>query len=140
MTDTTTDTAASSRIPFVDYLVLDNGDPHLVAHECTSCGARYFDRRNACAGCFGTEFRTAAVSTEGEVRSFTIVTFAAPGVEVPFVASVVDCDGTSVRGNIINCPSDPDHVSLGMRVRLATTSMGADLHGVEAINYGFEPI
>jgi len=133
------DTAAPARIPFVDYLVLDDGDPHLVAHECTSCGARYFDRRNACAGCFGTEFRTAPIATAGEVRSFTIVTFAAPGVEVPFVAAVVDCDGTSVRGNIVNCPPDPDHVSLGMQVRLVTVSMGTDDQGVEAVNYGFEP-
>lgn len=134
-----TETAAPDRIPFVDYLVLDDGDPHLVAHECTNCGARYFDRRNACAGCFGTEFRTVPVATEGEVRSFTIVTFAAPGVDVPFVAAVVDCDGTSVRGNIVNCPPDPDHVSLGMRVRLTTISMGTDDRGVEAVNYGFEP-
>ena len=40
--------------------------------------------------------------------------FAAPGVPVPFVAGVVDCEGTSVRANIINCPPDPDHVKLGM--------------------------
>ena len=133
------DTAAPSRIPFVDYLVLDDGDPHLVAEECTSCGARYFDRRNACAGCFETEFRQVPIATEGEVRSFTIVTFAAPGVDVPFVAAVVDCDGTSVRGNIVNCPPDPEHVTLGMRVRLTTTSVGTDGAGVEAINYGFEP-
>jgi uncharacterized OB-fold protein len=136
MTDTAT---PSGQIPFVDYLVLDDGHPHLVAHECTSCGARYFDRRNACAGCFGTTFTTAAVATSGEVRSFTIVTYAAPGVEVPFVAAVVDCGGTSVRGNIVNCPPDPEHVRLGMPVRLTTTSMGVDGHGVEAINYGFEP-
>jgi uncharacterized OB-fold protein len=135
-----TDTATPARIPFVDYLVLDDGAPHLVAHECTSCGARYFDRRNACANCFATEFTTVPIPTEGEVRSFTIVTFAAPGVEVPFVASVVDCGGTSVRGNIINCPPDPEHVKLGMRVRLATSSMGTDDHGVEAVNYGFEPL
>ena len=133
------DTVAPDRIPFVDYLVLDDGDPHLVAHECTGCGARYFDRRNACAGCFGTDFVTVPIATEGEVRSFTIVTFAAPGVEVPFVAAVVDCDGTSVRGNIVNCPPDPDHVSLGMRVRLTTISVGADDHGTEAVNFGFEP-
>jgi uncharacterized OB-fold protein len=60
-------------------------------------------------------------------------------VDVPFVAGLVDCDGTSVRGNIINCPPDPDHVSLGMKVRLATYSMGTDSAGTEAINYGFEP-
>ena len=131
---------ATVQIPFVDYLVLDHGDPHLIAHECTGCGARYFDRRNACAGCFGTEFRNAQIATAGEVRSFTIVTFAAPGVEVPFVAAVIDCGGTSVRGNIINCPPDPEHVTLGMQVRLTTTSMGTDDHGVEALNYGFEKI
>ena len=105
----------SEQVPLVDYLVL--GDrPHLRAHECTKCGARYFDRRNGCASCFGTEFRDADVATEGEVRSFTIVAFAAPGIPTPFVAAVVDCDGTSVRGNIVNTEPEPEHVSLGMTV------------------------
>jgi uncharacterized OB-fold protein len=126
------------QIPFVDYLVL--GDrPHLVAHECSGCQARYFDRRNACAGCFGTEFTSVEIATEGVLRAFTIVTFAAPGVDVPFVAGVVDCEGTSVRGNIVNCPPDPDHVRLGMAVRLTTWVVGVDSNGVEAVNYGFEP-
>ena len=126
------------QIPFVDYLVL--GDrPHLVAHECSGCQARYFDRRNACAGCFGTEFTSVEIATDGVLRAFTIVTFAAPGVDVPFVAGVVDCEGTSVRGNIVNCPPDPDHVTLGMAVRLTTWVVGVDSNGVEAVNYGFEP-
>ena len=85
------------------------------------------------------EFRDVDVATEGTVRSFTIVTFAAPGVEVPFVAAVVDCGGTSVRGNIVNCPPDPDHVRLGMPVRITTVPVGTDGAGVEAVNYGFEP-
>ena len=133
------ETTTAAQVPFVDYLVLDDGDPHLVANECTDCGARFFDRRNACASCFGTSFSRVDIPTEGIVRSFSIVTFAAPGVDVPFVASVVDCGGTSVKGNIVNCPPDPDHVRLGMPVRLATVSMGTDDHGVEAVNYGFEP-
>ena len=128
-----------TQIPFVDYLVLDDGDPHLVAHECTSCGARFFDRRNACASCFADDFKTARIANEGELRSFTIVSFAAPGVDVPFVAGVVDCDGTSVRGNIVNCPPDPEHVTLGMKVRLTTFSTGTDERGVDAVNFGFEP-
>jgi uncharacterized protein len=129
----------STQLPFVDYFVLGDS-PHLVAHECTNCGARYFDRRNACAGCFASDFRTVDVATEGEVRAFTIVAFAAPGIEVPFVAAVVDCDGTSVRANVINCPPDPEHVKLGMKVRLTTYSLGTDAHGTEAIGFGFEPI
>lgn len=126
------------QIPFVDYLVLGER-PHLIAHECSRCGARYFDRRNACAGCFGTEFTSVDIATDGVLRAFTIVTFAAPGVAVPFVAGVVDCGGTSVRGNIVNCPPDPDHVTLGMAVRLTTWVVGTDSNGVEAVNYGFEP-
>jgi uncharacterized OB-fold protein len=133
-----TDTSAPAQVPLVDYLVL--GDrPHLVANQCTGCGARFFDRRNACAGCFGTEFTKVAIATEGELRSFTIVTFAAPGVPVPFVAAVVDCAGTSVRGNIINTEPDPQHVKLGMKVRLATYSLGTDDNGTDAIGFGFEP-
>ena len=128
----------SNQIPFVDYLVL--GDhPHLVANECTACGARFFDRRNACAGCSGTEFRKADVATDGEIMSFTIVTFAAPGVPVPFVSAIVNCQGTSVRGNIIDVEPSPESVTMGQKVTLATYRLGADENGVEAIGFGFRP-
>jgi len=129
----------AAAVPIVDYLVLGD-DPHLVAQECTACGARFFDRRNACASCFATEFRDATIATEGELKAFTIVAFAAPGVPVPFVAGVVDCDGTSVRGNVIGTEPDPDHVSLGMKVKLATQVVGTDDDGTEAIGFGFEPL
>lgn len=128
----------TTAVPIVSYLSLEPS-PHLVANECTSCGARFFDRRNACASCFGTSFRPVDVPTDGIVRSFTIVAMAAPGVPVPFVAAIIDCDGTSVRGNIINTDPTPENVSLGMKVRLATYSLGTDDDGVEAIGFGFEP-
>jgi len=126
-------------VPLVEYLALGDS-PHLVANQCTECGARYFDRRNACASCGGTSFEKAPVPTEGEVRAFTIVSMAAPGIPVPFVAAVIDCDGTTVRGNIINTDADPDHVHLGMKVKLATYPIGTDDNGVEAIGFGFEPV
>ena len=128
----------TAQVPLVDYLVLGD-DPHLIAHECTSCGARFFDRRNACASCSGTEFHDVDVATSGELRAFTIVSMAAPGIPVPFIAAVVDCDGTSVRGNVINVEPDPDHIHLGMKVKLATYSVGTDDEGTEAIGFGFEP-
>ena len=89
----------ASSVPIVDYLVLD-GDPHLVANQCVACGARYFDRRNACADadCSGQEFTKAPVATNGEVKAFTIVSHAAPGIPVPFVAALVDCEGTEAVG------------------------------------------
>jgi len=129
----------SEQIPFVDYLVL-GGEPHLVANECSACGARYFDRRNACAGCFGTEFTKVDVPTEGEVRAFTIVSLAAPGIPVPFVSATIDCGGTSVRANIINTDPTPEAVVLGMKVRLATYPVGEDQQGNQAVAFGFEPV
>jgi len=129
----------AAAVPIVDYLVLGEHPPP-VAKECKSCGARFFDRRNACASCFATEFKDAEIATNGELKAFTIVAFAAPGVPVPFVAGVVDCDGTSVRANVINTTPDPEHVTLGMKLRLATYVAGTDDDGTEAIGFGFEPV
>jgi uncharacterized OB-fold protein len=129
----------SGKIPLVDYLVLDP-EPHLQASECTGCGARFFDHRIACASCEGTDFKPVDIPTTGELRAFTIVSMAAPGVQVPFVAGVIDCEGTSVRGNVINTEPDPDHVSLGMKLKLTTYPIGTDDEGTEAIAFGFEPI
>ena len=127
------------QVPLVEYLALEP-EPHLVATECTGCGARYFDRRNACASCEGEDFKKVDVATSGIVKAFTIVSMAAPGVPVPFVAAVVDCDGTSVRGNLLDVEPDDQHVSLGMKVELATTSVGSDDDGVEAVGFGFRPV
>ena len=129
------------RMSLVEYLDLEEpGAPRLIAAECTNCGARFFDRRNACASCSGTDFRPVEVAREGVLRTFTIVHFAAEGVAVPFVAGVVDCDGTAVRGNVINVPPDPEHVHVGMKVRLTTVPVGTDANGVDAVGFGFEPI
>ena len=49
------------------------------------------------------------------------------------------CDGTSVRGNLVNVEPDPEHVSVGMKVRLTTFPIGTDKSGVEAVGFGFEP-
>ena len=128
----------AAQVPLVDYLVL-GPEPHLVANECTECGARFFDHRNACASCSATQFKKVDVATSGALRTFTIVAFAAPGIPVPFVAGVIDCDGTSVRANVVNVEADPEHVKTGMKVRLTTFPIGTDEAGTEAIGFGFEP-
>jgi uncharacterized OB-fold protein len=128
------------QIPLVAYLALDPR-PHLVASACRRCGARFFDRRNACAACGGREgFRSVALPVEGRLLTFTVVSVAAPGVPVPYVAGLVDLDGTTVRANIVNVKPDPAELAYGMKVRLTTFGMGTDAHGVEAVGFGFEPI
>jgi uncharacterized OB-fold protein len=125
-------------LPLVDYLILEDV-PRLVVNECTQCGARFFDRRNACAACSGQAFRKADISREGVLRTFTIVEQAAPGVAVPFIAGIVDCEGTSVRASIVNVDPNPDLLQTGMRVSLTTYSLGVR-DGIEAIGFGYEPL
>jgi uncharacterized OB-fold protein len=128
------------QIPIVDYLVLDDGVPHLAAWESVDSGALYFDRRNADAKSGGTEFRRKSLASTGKVRSFTIVHRTVPGVPAPYVSAVVDLDGGgTVKGNVVNVPPDPEHVKLGMPVRLTTFVAGTDDDGTEAIAFAFEP-
>ena len=128
-------TETNKRIPFVDYLILDN-TPYLQAQECTSCGARYFDRRNPCASSIEDHFRPVDNEQEGTFTSVSIVQMG----PVPYVSAVVDCGGTSVKCTIMNVEPSPEYVTLGMRVKLMTYSMGQDSEGTEAIAFGFEPI
>ena len=126
--------ALIKQVPFVDYLVLGE-EPYLIANECNQCQARYFDRRNACARCFGDQFTKVKVASSGVVTSFTIVEMG----PVPYVSAVVDCDGTPVRCSLIGIDPTPEKVQLGMTVELTTYSMGEDSEGTEAIAFAFTP-
>jgi uncharacterized OB-fold protein len=129
------------QVPVVDYLVLDDGPAHLVAHECTQCGARFLDRRNACAACAADTFVTRPLCNRGTVRAFTVVHRAPPGVHTPFVATIVDLDdGGTVKANLLGVPPDPADIDVGMRVALTTFVAGHDAEGTEAVAFAYEPI
>jgi uncharacterized protein len=103
----------------VGYLVLSgDGPPHLVAQQCATCGATFFDRRNACASCGGRRFETVPVQNTGMLRSYTIVHRAAPNVPAPYISAVVELDG-------------------GGRVHLTTFVAGTDDDGTEAVAFGY---
>src|SRR3979411_1125358 len=131
------------QVPIVDYLVLDEGAPHLVANRCDTCGALYFDRRNACAKCSGRSFSKEQLADDGKVRSYTIVHRAAPGVPTPYVSAILALSGAGgaapyvsaivdlsgggvVKANLLNVEPSPDNVRFGMDVRLTTAVAGVD--------------
>lgn len=128
-----------STVPAVDYLDLNGERPRLLAHECQSCRALYFDRRNACAHCSGTGFERRALSDEGVVRAFTVVHRAAPGQDAPYTSVVVDLDGGGqVKANLRGI-TEPTAIHPDLRVRLVTFPAGSDDDGTTAIAFGFEP-
>jgi uncharacterized protein len=127
------------QVPYVAYLSLGS-DPHLVANECGSCGALYFDRRNACANCGGRNFGTRRLASHGVLRAFTIVHRASPDVQVPYISGIVDLEGGGVvKANIVGIDPEPGSLSLGMKVKLTTFGIGTDSAGTEAVTFGYEP-
>ena len=129
----------TEQLPYVSYLQLGD-DPHLVAQECSSCGALFLDRRNACASCGRQEFAARPLAADGALRAFTIVHRATPDVKVPYVSAIVDLDGGGVvKANLVGVEPDPGQVQLGMRVRLTTFGVGTDSEGVEAVGFGYQP-
>lgn len=129
------------RISMVEYLVLDDGEPQLVANACKGCGATYWDRRNACAKCGKREFAKQKMSGEGELVSYSIVHRAAPNVPTPYVSAVVRLNGGgSVKTTLVDVEPRPEAVQLGAKVKLKTFVAGTDDNGTEAIAFGFAPV
>ena len=130
----------SAQIPAVDYLVLGtetSTGPHLQAWRCEACAASYFDRRNACARCFGTSFTRVPLATHGVVRAFTRVE---RGAKQPFTSVVVDLgDGALVKANLQGV-DDPASITPEFKVRLTTFVVGTDDEGTEAVAFAFEPV
>jgi uncharacterized OB-fold protein len=133
--------ASASEVPLVAYLNLDGEIPHLVAQECISCGALYFNRRNGCAACEETKFRPKELSNSGRLRTFSIVYRAPKSIPVPFVTAVVDLDeGGRVQANLIGVEPDPERIRVGMPVRMVVSAVGTDSYGTRAIGFGYEPM
>ena len=77
---------------------------------------------------------------EGELRAFTIVHRASPGVTVPYISGIVDLDGGGVvKANIIGIDPEPGNLTLGMKVSLTTFPIGTDAAGTEAVAFGYKP-
>ena len=73
------------------------------------------------------------------MRAFTIVSFAAPGIPVPFVAASSTATARACAATSSTSSPTPSTCTLGMKVRLATYPVGTDDEGTEAIGFGFEP-
>ncbi|MXP24190.1 hypothetical protein GIY30_22930 [Gordonia sp. HNM0687] len=126
----------ANQIPVVDYLVLDTA-PHLRAHQCTSCDALFFDRRNACAHCGRTDFAQKALAATGTLRAYTQVHRAGPSVKVPYISAVVDLAGGGVvKANLLD--AELSDIRPGLPVRLRTFVAGIDDDETEAVAFGFE--
>jgi uncharacterized OB-fold protein len=132
--------------PIVPYLVLaekEGEKAYLSGSRCKSCGTAYVGSRWSCAKCFAVNsMEQIKLSDHGELHTFSIVYQTAPGIQVPFVAAIVDLpEGTSVRANIEGIEPDPDKLVplLGKQVEMYTEKVRTDREGNDVIAFKFRP-
>jgi uncharacterized OB-fold protein len=132
--------------PIVPYLRLpaSTGEKaYLAGSKCRNCGAAYVGRRLACARCYAVgDFDEIRLGEHGTLRTFSIVYQSIPGVEVPFVAAVVELpEGTAVRANLGGIEPDPDKIVplLGKKLEMYTEKVRVDKEGNDVITYRYRP-
>jgi uncharacterized OB-fold protein len=130
-----------AQIPLVNYLVLDDGAPHLRAQECQNCGALYYKAPIQCGSCYTKgPFAPKDLAPTGTVRAFSVVKRGAIGEG--FISTIVDFDGGgNVKGNLVNGDlHNFENNKLGAPVRLVTYTVDTDDEGNEAVAFGFETV
>jgi uncharacterized OB-fold protein len=130
-----------AKIPMVEYLDLEHGEPHLVALECQNCGALTLRPRIQCGSCYTKgPFEPKPLATTGTLRAFTVVKRGALGEG--FISAIVDLDGGgNAKANLVNGDLENfENNKLGEPVRLVTYTVDTDDDGNEAVAFGFEKV
>ena len=135
--------AAQGPLPIVPYLKIpEDGDPYLEGNKCKGCGAIFLHARATCSSC-GTDGQVEPMklANQGELYVYSIVHRSFPGVEVPYVSSIVDLEGGgTVKGNLINIDPDPEKIKMGMPVEVIyEIAPTKDAEGNEYLTYYFQP-
>ncbi len=124
------------QVPIVDYLVLDDGAPHLVAN-------RVRRRAGRCTSTAATPTPSAAADRSRSERARRRRQGAHVHDRAPRRAgrarrrtcrrSSTSTAAASVKANLLNVEPSPEHVRFGMDVRLTTYVAGVDDDGTEAV-------
>ena len=97
--------------------------------RCLACGTHRFPPGNRCPQCWTNEYEWVTAKGEGTLFTFTVMRRAYhPGLigAVPYVVGVVElAEGVRLITNIVDC--EPDHVIVGMPVRVTFTELQPDM-------------
>lgn len=111
--------------------------------QCGACGAKFLGERIACGKCGATDqLKEVRYGHDGELYVFAVVHQSMPGVEVPFVAGIIDLDdGISVRANVYGLdPLKPDPSWFGKRVKMYSEVVAQDKEGNDVVAAKFKVV
>jgi uncharacterized OB-fold protein len=116
-------------------------DAYFWGKQCGACGAKFLGERIACGKCGATDkFQEVRYGPDGELYVFAVVHQSMPGVEVPFVAGIIDLDdGITVRANVYGLdPLKPDSSWFGKRVKMYSEVVSQDKEGNDVVAAKFK--
>jgi uncharacterized OB-fold protein len=109
--------------------------------KCGACGSKFLGARIACGKCGETEkLEEVRYGQDGELYVFAVVHQSMPGVEVPFVAGIIDLDdGIAVRANVYGLdPLQPSADWFGKRVKMYSEVVSQDREGNDVVAAKFK--
>ena len=114
--------------------------PALLGSRCPQCGEHFYPPRYVCLNCFHEGLEEVALSTHGELYTFTIARAALPGTLMtpPYVIAQVRLpDGVSVATGLTDV--DPETVRIGMPLELVVEKALVDSEGNDLMTFKFRP-
>lgn len=98
----------------------------LMLNACVPCGNKpYFPPRPFCPACGSRDVIEMEASGRGTLHSYVISHLPAPGYTPPFTVAVVMLEeGVKMVSNILDCPPDPDALSLDMPLEVTFEQRG----------------
>lgn len=140
--------AADARIPFRDGMLFGNlahpAGLRLAGSRCAECGIALWGVRRRCENCSSTQVSEVAFEPTGTVYTFTVQRYAPPkphALSEPWKARPVAWIDLDARGPRVLAPvaCNPDHMAIGMRVRLQCDVGYVDEQQREVVVYTFVP-
>jgi uncharacterized OB-fold protein len=120
---------------------LQLGDsPALLGSRCPQCGEHFYPPRYVCLNCYHEGLEEVALSTRGELYSFTIARAALPGTLMtpPYVIAQVQLtDGVQVATVLTEI--DPEAARIGMALELVVEKASVDSEGNDVMTFKFRP-
>jgi len=114
--------------------------PALLGSRCPQCGEHFYPPRYVCLNCFHEGLEEVALSTHGELYTFTIARAALPGTLMtpPYVIAQVRLpEGVSVATVLTDV--DPETVRIGMPLELVVEKALVDSEGNDLMTFKFRP-
>jgi len=132
--------AERTQVPIKGARLRLGESPALMGSRCPQCGEHFYPPRYVCLNCYQEGLEEVALSTRGELWTFTIARAALPGTLMtpPYVIAQVRLpEGVSVATVLTDV--DPEAVRIGMPLELVVEKASVDSEGNDVMTFKFRP-